>query len=352
MFNSVDCDIHPAISSARDLVPYLDPYWRDMVEMRGIGALHMASYPPTMPLSARTEWSPPGGLAGSDIDRLRSQALEDTGADRAICNLLFGGPFAANPHYAAALCGAMNDWMVEHCFAEDPRLSGSIAVALNNVPAAVDEIERRAHDPRFVQVLLFVGSELPLGRMEYWPVYAAAERHDLTIGIHAGSAHRHAPTGTGWPSYRAEDYANMAAAFEAQLMNLIAEGVFGKFPRLRVVMLESGVTWLPVFLWRYAKLWRGTRLETPWVDRSPELIVRDRVFLTLQPFDAPDVGPSFRRLCEDVGSEDMWLHASDYPHWQFDGADPLAGMDATLRRKVTSANPLRAYPRLERTLHG
>ena len=45
-----------------------------------------------------------------------------------------------------------------------------------------------ADDPRFVQVLVLALGEQPLGRSVYWPIYAAAERHGFTVGVHAGSA--------------------------------------------------------------------------------------------------------------------------------------------------------------------
>jgi len=48
--------------------------------------------------------------------------------------------------------------------------------------------------------------ERPLGRRSYWPIYRAAERHQLPVGIHAGSNYRQAPTSIGWPSYYLEDY--------------------------------------------------------------------------------------------------------------------------------------------------
>ena len=64
--------------------------------------------------------------------------------------------------------------------------------------------------------------------------------------------------------------------------------MFAKYPELKVVLLESGVTWLPAFLWRFRKFWRGVRTEVPWVDRSPGEIVRDHFRLTIQPLDAPD----------------------------------------------------------------
>jgi predicted TIM-barrel fold metal-dependent hydrolase len=83
-------------------------------------------------------------------------------------------------------------------------------VPLQDPEFAVEAIERCAPDRRFVQVLVLAMGELPLGRRAYWPVYAAALRHSLPIGIHAGSSYRHPVTSVGWPITYAEDYASQA----------------------------------------------------------------------------------------------------------------------------------------------
>ncbi len=85
---------------------------------------------------------------------------------------------------------------------------------------------------------MLAGDELPLGRRHYWPIYRAAERHGLPIGIHAGSAYRHAPTPGGCLSYYLEDYVSYAGAFESVPLSLVAEGVFVKFPKLKAVFID------------------------------------------------------------------------------------------------------------------
>jgi len=210
---------------------------------------------------------------------------------------------------------------------------------------AAPDFARAAEDRRFVQVLLPVMGETPPGRRVNWPIYAAAERLGLPVALHAGSAYRHPPTPVGWPSYLAEDYAAQAAAFQSALTSLIAEGVFQKFPGLTVVFAESGVSWLPAHLWRLTKYWRGLRMEIPWVDRSPEEIVRERVRFTLQPFDAPP--EAVARLLDHLGSGDMLLFSTDYPHWQFDGMGVLPeGLPEALVRRIAVDNPRATYPRL------
>ena len=350
---AIDCDLHPGMPGVRALLPYMDEYWRDQLANRHIDKLPftLSSYPSSSPLSARPDWRAPSGALAGDLDAVSRQALDPFRVRYAICNPLHGAVALFNDDMAAALCSAVNDWMAKELLDKEPRLRASILVPAQSPELAVREIDRVAPDRRFVQVLLLAMGETPLGRRAHWPIYAAAEKHELAIGIHAGSTYRVAPTYSGWTSYRVEDYVAQSAAFETQLLSLVAEGVFQKFPKLKVVLIESGFTWLPTWLWRTAKTWRGVRAETPWIDRSPAEIVREHVRFTLQPMDVPPAEPdALARTLEHVGSDRLLLFSTDYPHWQFDGEDVLPdGLSRDTIRKLLIDNPLETYPRLRDT---
>jgi uncharacterized protein len=347
---AIDCDIHPTVPSVRALLPYLDDHWREAVEARGITSLESISYPRNAPLTSRSDWRGDSGQAATDIAALREHVLDRFGVRLAICNCLYGVQLVFDPYMARAFASALNDWIASEWLGPEPALRASIVVPLQDPEFAVEEIERLAGDRRFVQVLVLATGELPLGRRAYWPVYAAAARHGLPIGIHAGSSYRHPVTSVGWPSTYAEDYASQAQGFQAQLTSLVTEGVFRQFPDLKVVLLESGVSWLPAYLWRLGKFWRGLRFEIPWVDRPPHEIVRDQVRLTIQPLDAPDDPGVVSRIIEHLRSDAMLLFATDYPHWQFEGDEVLPdGLPADLIDKIAVANPLKTYPRLRET---
>ena len=117
----------------------------------------------------------------------------------------------------AGFARAVNDWMAAEWLDKEPRLRASIVVPMQNPEMAVEEIDRVAPDRRFVQVLMLVMGDMPLGKRHYWPIYAAAEKHGLPIGIHAGSTYRHPVTPVGWPTYYTEDYAAQAPAFQQAL---------------------------------------------------------------------------------------------------------------------------------------
>src|SRR5262249_25162804 len=156
--------------------------------------------------------------------------------------------------------------------------------------------------------------------------------------------YRHPVTSLGWPTYYAEDYAAQAQGFQSQVTSLICEGALTRHPGLKVVLIESGVTWVPAFLWRMSKFWRGLRTEIPWVDRSPLEIFRVHFPLPVQPSDARYSPDTVRRLIDHLGADELLLFSSDSPHWQFDGDDLLpAGIPTDLACKIMVDNPHATY---------
>ena len=106
---------------------------------------------------------------------MREQHLDPNGVE--IGNLIplaTRGPDQRNLDYGAALCTALNDWQLEYWLNKELRLRGSMLVPHEDPSAAVAEIERRASDDKFVQVLLPPRTDEPLGRRRYWPIFAAA----------------------------------------------------------------------------------------------------------------------------------------------------------------------------------
>ena len=345
---AIDCDIHPSVPNIEALLPYFNDHWRDTISQRGVHDLQTIAYPKNAPLTARPDWRPKLGMPAADANTISTQALDTFQTSIAICNCLYGVQLLMSEDLAAAFASAVNDWMVAELLNKDPRLRASIVIPTQNSEMAVAEIERVASDPRFVSILMLVMDEKPLGRRSYWPIYAAAQRHNMPICVHAGSAYKHPVTSVGWPSYYAEDYASQAPAFHNMVSSFICEGVFSEYPDLKVVLAESGFSWLPAHLWRLTKFWRGLRAEIPWVDRTPTEIARDHIRLTLQPVDAPPTSEQLERLMDHMGSDEMIIFSTDYPHWQFDGVDVIPdGISRELARKIMVENPKNTYPRLQ-----
>jgi predicted TIM-barrel fold metal-dependent hydrolase len=344
----VDCDIHNVVPSVDALVPYLSDHWREYVTQSAFRGPVDTSYPPGYPTSVRPGSKPlNGGPPGSDLGLIREQVLDAWDADYGILTCAYAVDTIHNPDSANAMARAVNDWQIAEWLDKEPRLRASLVVPSQQPQLAAREIDRLGDHPSFVQVFLPVHSEALYGNRRYRPIFEAAVRHDLVVGIHFGGAPGNPPTASGWPSYYLEEYVDMAAIFQSQVLNMIVEGLFDEFPTLRVALIEGGFTWLPSLMWRIDKEWRGLHREIPWNKQLPSQYIREHIRLTIQPLDAPPTERQFLEVIDQLGSDELLMFSTDYPHWHFDTPEEAlpVRLPDELKRKIMSENA-RAFYRL------
>jgi predicted TIM-barrel fold metal-dependent hydrolase len=117
--------------------------------------------------------------------------------------------------------------------------------------------------------------------------------------------------------------------------------LFGRFPRLNVLIAEHGAGWVPHTLKQLDKA-RGLGRNGPWkggaLTERPSAIFRRHVRVT--PYPEDDVP----RLLDELGGDDSILvFGSDYPHPEgvAEAADfvaPLAGLPDDVRRRIMRGN--------------
>jgi predicted TIM-barrel fold metal-dependent hydrolase len=349
----IDCDVHNSWRSARELLPFLDPYHRDVLE-RGELPGGRDSFP-----HAHRPWLHPegftradavpadGSMPGSDYDLVAEQLLDRFDIEYAI---LTGDEAIelstlANPYLASALARASNDWTAERWLSlGDDRLRGSIVVAPQDPAGAAEEIRRVGGDRRFVQVLVSSGAQRPYGDPFYWPIWDAAAEVGLPIAAHLGgqgglNAH---PTGSGPPTFFWETHSLLCETGMGHVASLIAHGAFERWPGLRFVLIECGVAWLPALLWRLDADYRALRKETPWLRRLPSEYARDHIRLTTQPLEDPPNRAHLHAVLEAIDGEHTLLFATDYPHWDFDNPE-LIHLPEAWRERVMGENARELY---------
>lgn len=340
---TVDADIHNEVPGIDVLLPYLSDHWVEQLtntRFRGPTGSD-AAYPPKSVLSARPESRVAGGPP--DLARVQEQAL-GTEVDLGILLCTFAVDSLHNPDQAVALARAVNDWQIAEWLDREPRLRASIVVPSQIPELAAEEIERVAGHPGFVQVALPVRSQHPYGSRLYRPLWEAVASHDLVGGIYFGGAPGNPPTPVGWPSYFIEEYIDMAGVFASQITSMVVEGVFDRFPRLRVTLLESGASWLPAYLWRFDKEWKNLRRQTPWVRRPPSDYVREHVRVTIEPWDVPADDQRLQEILAHFESEEILLNASGYPHQQVgERAHLLQQLPDSFAQRVKGDNALAWY---------
>lgn len=341
----VDCDIHNNVPALEALFPYLSEHWVEYGTESAFRGPVEAAYPKNAPTTVAPMWRDGAAAPGTSLELLRSQLLDPLDVGCGILNCTYGVDSIRNPDTACQMASAVNEWQVAEWLDPEPRLRASIVVTPQLPAMAAKEIERAGRDRRFVQVLLPVRSALPYGNRNFHPLFEAAERTGLAVALHFGGAPGGPPTSSGWTSHYLEDYVGMAQVFQTQVLSMIGEGVFDRFPDLRVVCVEGGFTWLPALLWRIDKVWKGLRRDVPWVRRPPSEYVAEHFRFTTQPLDLP---PSPEQVAEVLGAVDaerLLLFSTDYPHWHFDSLENAvpAALPAAARTAILAGNATAFY---------
>jgi predicted TIM-barrel fold metal-dependent hydrolase len=334
----VDADVHCIVPSFEALYPYLPDHW---VEFFSAGFLRR--HPAVS--STYPAWSPMNVAPGQEptLERLREDVL--TRSEAALLYCYWGVESFTHPYLAASLATAINRWLAEEWLAGDERLLGSAVITPQYVEAALAEIERIAEDPRFVQIVVPARAQSGYGNHRYWPIWEAAARHGLRVAITFGGGTGTPPTPVNWLSSYFEEYTTATLNFQSHILSIAVSGVLDRHPDLRFIVAESGWTWLPSWMWRMDQEWRSFYREVPWMTGAPSTYVRRNFRFTTSPTDAPADDRQLLQTYEQLGSDELLLYSTDYPHRY--GGDSfgrlLAQLSPAQREGILGGNAVALY---------
>jgi predicted TIM-barrel fold metal-dependent hydrolase len=148
-------------------------------------------------------------------------------------------------------------------------------------------------------------------------------------------------TPVGFSSYAMEFHSLYPLAFATHVVSLICEGVFDRFPSLRIVLVEAGMNWIVPLMWRLEKHWDVFKMAAK---RRPVDYVRDNLAFTTQPLDEPENPKHLQRMMEWTGADKNIMFSSDYPHWDYDDPAPvLRRLAPAIRERIMFRNAIDIY---------
>jgi uncharacterized protein len=300
-------------------------YPRILLEGRIWGTAEGPGPSVTGPFTDKARKGRPGMI--DPVERLRDMDTE--GIDVAV---LFGTQIALTVNglmsgeLAGALCHAVNEWLLEYCAADPRRLRAVGLIPCQAPAAAVKELEWVAERGAASAMLPTNVYGRNLGDPFFFPIYEAAERIGITLSVHPQTGHEGVPgvsgvMAAGTPRFFKYAYVHMTAfPFELMIamMHMIGEGVFDRFPRLRVGFMEGGAGWLPFWMERLDEHVEKLAPQMPDLRRRPsEIIKSDQVVLTCESEES-----GLDRVLEAAGPGTV-LYASDYCHWDCNFPDSV-----------------------------
>jgi hypothetical protein len=99
--------------------------------------------------------------------------------------------------------------------------------------------------------------------------------------------------------------------------NWIANRMPERFPKLKVMWIESGVAWAPWLMQRLDNEYKMRTSECPALKRAPSEYMQE-MNCSSQPLEVPANLDVLKMNFEMINAETQLLYASDYPHWDMD----------------------------------
>lgn len=203
---------------------------------------------------------------------------------------------------------AYNDWLYDQFSCRSERLKGVALLPVQDVKAASEELERCVRDYGFVGGMLpSVTSPLKgLGSREFDLLYSTAVRLDTMLAVHGGAIGGLA-FAEGLHSYREVRVLKHLIPQQIQLTNMISQGVYDRFPELRVAYLEAGCGWVLFLMDMLDEQFERKGAQD--LQKKPiEYLKSDNIFFSFESEER--LLPCF---IESLGAHKL-IWASDYPH--------------------------------------
>ena len=157
----------------------------------------------------------------------------------------------------------------------------------------------------------FCHSRKPHGHPDHDPLYASAgtrhsawsASHGFAVVGHSGLYSREYVGGKLF-------FGNVIGTDAARqaMTSFIQYGTFDKFPKLKIVMLESGAGWVSYLLDRWDDVYKSHFGHTLKITEKPSNYFRRNIYISADP-DEHSL-PAMIELC----GEDRFFWASDFPH--------------------------------------
>ena len=162
--------------------------------------------------------------------------------------------WSKTPNWQLRHCRAYNTWTLEVCAGHRDRLYPVGHISLRHPSAAVQELERLA---KAGVRAVFIGA-MPVdgksfGHPDFDPVWAAAQELDMAASLHLVVHPFY--LGNEWHKDPNSDFMfvsmNVIQDPRMALTTMVYDGVFERFPRLRVAVVESASGWVAEWLDRF-----------------------------------------------------------------------------------------------------
>jgi predicted TIM-barrel fold metal-dependent hydrolase len=265
-------------------------------------------------------------------------------------DMRFGGDVSvfegiSRPQFAKDFVAAYNDWVIDNAVLADGRirLVGILTTSRTDVNEMVETAKKMID--RGVRAV-YMQADFPPGGMspahsQMDPLWRLFEENDVTVTLHIGT--EFAFLDPGWmiaetfldlfqspeiPNTNIQLFSTVHMAVDNYVSAMVLGGVFERFPRLRLGLMEVGAHWVGCAARRmdmYIKVFPGAA-AAKFPLKPSEYMARN---IRVSPFNFEPVD---RYIQDDPELVDMFCYSTDYPH--------VEGTKDSMKNMLAKVEPL------------
>jgi len=223
-----------------------------------------------------------------------------------------------DPELYAAHCRAYNRWIVDFCSESGGRLAPIAQVTLDDDPhEAARELERAVKaGAKGGFFLPFSWKKKSPGHPHFDPLWAKAQELDVPLGIHPTADPAEVDVHKRFDELSQGEHFNftwymdvlVAQGMVQSFTSLFHYGLFERFPKVKMVVLESQAGWIGYLLDRMDAVFRGPLGKTTGMKEAPSTYFKRQCWISADPDEK-----TASSVINVVGA-DRFFWASDFPH--------------------------------------
>lgn len=261
------------------------------------------------------------------------------------------------PHISTAVAKAYNDMIVDRVIDARNGIYAHMIIPHWNPSVAAEEIGRVGRNPGIVGGHSLITSKL-WGGIENDPIFHALVDNSLPLVMHLGAMSScSTQIDAQLRTWIETNVIGPGGTLIANVVNMIANGVFEKFPDLNVVWQEVGTQWIPYLANRLDDQYqlypedigltpRMAEMKEQYLAKMPSEYIYENMFVTTQPIALPNGARETRAVLTSCHASDTFLFSSDWPHHATDLTNWLdrEGISEDVCTGIAHGNAQKAYP--------
>lgn len=288
-------------------------------------------------------------VSETDVHRdvvLTRRAMDSLGVDYMVVfptPMLFLG-LHPQPEMEVWLSRAYIQWTIDKLLKADNRIKTLIYLPFNSPAECIRTIEDFGDAPGVIGFCVTSVRHKPVHHNDYMRIYAMIEELGKPIAFHAGY---------NWQDQSLSQI-NRFLGMHAlgfvwcnmvHMTNWILNGIPERFPKLKVLWVESGLAWVPFMMQRLDDQYLMRPSEAPQLKRLPSEYMRENCWYTTQPMEQTNK-KALELTFEMINAETQLLFSSDWPHFDFDLPSEIVDLpflSEQAKRNILGLNAARLF---------